>query len=45
MKWDDLEGAAFMGSPLVTRGQAFSAGFAVSWILSTSDKMVEVSDD
>jgi len=45
MKWDDLEGAAFMGSPLVTRGRAFSAGFAVSWILSTSDKMVEVSDD
>jgi outer membrane protein len=45
MKWDDLEGAAFMGSPLVTRGQAFSVGFAVSWILSVSDKMVEVSDD
>ena len=45
MKWDDLEGAAFMGSPLVTRGRAFSVGFAVSWILSTSDKMVEVSDD
>jgi outer membrane scaffolding protein for murein synthesis (MipA/OmpV family) len=45
MKWDDLEGAAFMGSPLVTRGKAFSVGFAVSWILSTSDKMVEVSDD
>jgi MipA family protein len=45
MKWDDLEGAAFMGSPLVTRSKAFSVGFAVSWILFSSDKMVEVSDD
>jgi outer membrane scaffolding protein for murein synthesis (MipA/OmpV family) len=45
MKWDDLEGAAFMGSPLVTRREAFAVGFAVSWVLSVSDKMVEVSDD
>jgi MipA family protein len=45
MKWDDLEGSAFMGSPLVTRREAFAVGFAVSWILSASDKMVEVSDD
>jgi MipA family protein len=44
-RWDDLTGAAFVDSPLVTRRQSFAAGFMVSWILFSSDKMVEVSDD
>jgi outer membrane protein len=44
-RWDDLTGAAFADSPLVTRRQSFAAGFMVAWILFSSDKMVEVSDD
>lgn len=45
MKWDDLNGAAFVDSPLVKSRQSFAVGFAVSWILFSSDKKVEVSDD
>ena len=45
VKWDNLSGAVIADSPLVTRGQAFSVGFSISWILTTSDKRVEVSDD
>lgn len=45
VKWDDLSGAVFADSPLVTRQQAFSAGFIVAWVLSKSEKLVEVSDD
>lgn len=45
VKWDDLNGAVFADSPLVTRQQAFSAGFIVAWVLSKSDKMVDVSED
>lgn len=45
VKWDDLNGAAFVDSPLVTRRQSFAVGVAVSWILFSSDKLVEVSND
>jgi outer membrane scaffolding protein for murein synthesis (MipA/OmpV family) len=45
LRWDNLSGAVFEDSPLVTRKQAFSLGFAVSWILYSSEKMVEVSND
>jgi len=44
-KWDDLNGAAFVDSPLVKSRQSFAVGLMVSWILFSSDKRVEVSDD
>ena len=37
VKWDNLNGAVIEDSPLVTRRQAFSVGFSISWILTTSD--------
>lgn len=45
MKWDDLRGAAFVDSPLVETKQYFTVGFAVTWVLEKSDKMVEVNND
>lgn len=32
IKWDNLSGAAFSNSPLVSRRQYFTVGFSVSWI-------------
>lgn len=45
VKWDDLNGAVFSDSPLLERKQYFTFGFAVTWVLDKSDKMVEVSYD
>lgn len=45
MKWDDLKGAVFADSPLVTSKQYFTIGFAMTWVLDESDKMVEVSHE
>ena len=45
VKWDDLTGAVFADSPLVERKQYFTIGFAATWVLDKSDKMVEVSYD
>lgn len=45
VKWDNLSGAAFAGSPLVTSTHFFTFGFAVTWVFSRSEKMVEVSND
>jgi outer membrane scaffolding protein for murein synthesis (MipA/OmpV family) len=45
MKWDGLNGAVFADSPLVKSKQYFTIGFAVTWVLDKSDKMVEVSGD
>jgi len=45
VKWDDLNGAVFADSPMVTRKQQFTVGFVVAWVFWKSDKMVEVSDD
>lgn len=45
VKWDNLEGAAFADSPLVKVKQYFSFGFAATWLLDQSSKMVEVSND
>lgn len=45
IKWDNLEGAAFADSPLVKRKQSFTIGFAVTWVLDKSAKMVEASND
>lgn len=45
IKWDDLNGAVFADSPLIGNKQYFTIGFAVTWVLDKSDKMVEVSND
>lgn len=45
MKWDSLKGAVFEDSPLVRSKQYFTFGFAVTWMLDKSNKMVEVSND
>jgi len=45
MKWDNLNGAVFVDSPLVKTRQYFTVGFAVTWTLDKSDKMVEVNND
>lgn len=45
IKWDDLTGAVFEDSPLVQTRQYFTIGFAATWVLDKSDKMVEVSYD
>jgi outer membrane protein len=45
MKWDNLNGAVFADSPLVKTRQYFTVGFAVTWTLDKSDKMVEVHND
>ena len=42
MKWDSLKGAVFADSPLVRSKEYFTVGFAVTWILDKSDKLVEV---
>jgi outer membrane scaffolding protein for murein synthesis (MipA/OmpV family) len=38
---DTLSGAVFEASPLVRQIEAFSAGFAIAWILGRSQQMVE----
>ena len=45
MKWDNLHGAVFADSPLVKSKQYFTVGFAVTWVLDKSDKLVEVNYD
>lgn len=40
MKYDDLHGATFLNSPLVTRKNAFTAGFAITWIFAESQTKV-----
>jgi len=45
VKWDDLTAAVFADSPLVEDKQYFTIGFAATWVLDKSDKMVEVSYD
>jgi len=42
-KWDTLNEAAFVDSPLVKDRQLFSAGIAVAWILDQSKTMVETT--
>ncbi len=45
MKWDSLKGAVFENSPLVKSKQYFTIGFAITWILDKSPRMVEVGYD
>jgi MipA family protein len=44
LKYDTLRGAQFEGSPLVRRRDNLSFGFAMSWVLKTSESMVSVPD-
>ncbi|MES2099867.1 MAG: MipA/OmpV family protein [Pseudomonadota bacterium] len=44
VRYDNLRGAAFDGSPLVRRSSAVTFGFGVSWILATSSELVAASD-
>jgi MipA family protein len=42
VRYDNVSGAVFEGSPLVTQRSGFSGGFAISWILGQSSRMVQV---
>jgi outer membrane scaffolding protein for murein synthesis (MipA/OmpV family) len=44
VKHDFLQGAAFEASPLVEQKNNFSAGIALTWIFSRSDKLVTEPD-
>ena len=41
VRYDNINGAVFENSPLVTQRAGFSGGFAVSWILGQSSRMVQ----
>ena len=41
-RYDVLSGAAFENSPLVRRSSSWMAGIAAAWIITESDRMVEV---
>lgn len=45
VRYDNLNGAAFEGSPLVQQKHSWAGGFAISWILGESSKRVVSSDD
>ena len=45
VKLDDLTGATFVNSQLVNSRQSATVGFAVSWILDKSDKLVKVNNN
>jgi MipA family protein len=42
IKYDTLQGATFADSPLVRQRQQWSFGVALSWVFSTSSRMVDV---
>jgi MipA family protein len=42
VRLDQLDGAAFQASPLVRQRQAVAFGYAVSWVLRTSNTLVSV---
>ncbi len=43
-RYDSLSGATFLDSPLVQRKSYVSGGIGISWIISTSSKLVDVPD-
>lgn len=45
VKLDTVDGAEFEDSPLIKDNTNFTAGFAISWILKTSERLVEVEDN
>lgn len=40
VRYDNLSGARFVDSPLVTQRQQWAAGIAVSWVFATSERRV-----
>lgn len=44
VRLDTLTGAVFEDSPLVRQNESFAAGFAIAWILGSSQKMVEAQE-
>jgi hypothetical protein len=42
VRYDDVRGAVFENSPLVTQKSGFSGGVAISWVLGQSSQMVKV---
>jgi len=44
VRYDTLSGAVFEASPLVKRNSYWSAGFAFTWIVGRSSRLVEASD-
>lgn len=45
VKWDTLDNAEFEDSPLVRDSSNLTAGFAVSWVLKVSERLVEVESE
>jgi len=44
LRYDTLQGAVFLRSPLVRQEHYFSAGFGVAWVLGQSSTLVERND-
>jgi outer membrane protein len=44
MRYDTLDGAVFIDSPLVKRNSYWSTGFGISWMIHRSSTLVEVPD-
>jgi len=44
IRYDDLDGAVFKDSPLVTEGSYMAMGVALTWVFAKSETLVEVSD-
>jgi outer membrane scaffolding protein for murein synthesis (MipA/OmpV family) len=42
LRFDDVRGAVFENSPLVTQKSGFSGGVAMTWVLGQSSKMVAI---
>ncbi len=45
IKLDTVDNAAFEDSPLVKKKNNFTAGFAISWVLKVSDRLVDIEED
>ena len=43
-RWDNLDGAVFLDSPLVMREDYFAAGVAIAWILKESSVSVDAAE-
>ena len=44
VRLDTLTGAVFEDSPLIRQNESFAAGFAIAWILGSSQQMVEAEE-
>jgi outer membrane scaffolding protein for murein synthesis (MipA/OmpV family) len=44
LRHENLNGAVFLGSPLVRRRNTFAFGFGVSWVFATSSQMVATDE-